>query len=97
MGLFEFLKMLFGPKNSGSIYGRFVDLLLQKIQSPNVVAYTDDVLIFTKKLEQHVQKLRSVLELHRMDGITLRPNKTKPFQNKMKYLVFDISAEEIEI
>ena len=28
MGLFEFLKMPFGPKNSGSVYARFVDLLL---------------------------------------------------------------------
>ena len=40
MSLFEFLKMPFGPKNSGSMYKRFIDLLLQKIRKPNVVAYS---------------------------------------------------------
>ena len=32
-----------------------------------------------------------------MAGINLRPNKTKLFQNKTKYLRFDISAEGIEM
>lgn len=44
-----------------------------------------------------MQELRSVFELHRMAGINLRPNKTKLFQNKTKYLGFDISAEGIEM
>ena len=97
MGLFEFLKMLFGPKNPGTVFARFVKLLLQKIRSPNVVAYIDDVLVFTKTLGQYVQELRSVFELLRMAGIKMRPNKTKLFQNKIKYLGFDISVEGIEM
>lgn len=40
--IFEFLKMPFGPKKSGNVYARFVDLLLQKIRSPNVVAYVEN-------------------------------------------------------
>ena len=54
MGLFEFLKISFGPKNSWSVYARFVDLLLQKFRSPNVVTFIDDVMVFTKTLELHV-------------------------------------------
>ena len=81
MGLFEFYSMPFGPKNIGSVYARFVDMLLQRIRSQNVVLYIDDVLIFTKDLEHHLTELRSVFELHRLAGIKLRPTKQSFSQN----------------
>ena len=46
MGLFQFTRMPFGPKNSGAVYARFVDMILQRIRSPNIVAYIDDILVF---------------------------------------------------
>ena len=69
MGLFQFARMTFGPKNSGAVYARFVEMLLQKIRSPNIVAYIDDILIFTDDLQQHLAELKSVFEVHRMAGI----------------------------
>ena len=97
MGLFEFCSMPFGPKNSGSVYARFVDMLLQRIRSQNVVAYIDDVLVFTKDLDHHLTELRSVFELHRLAGIKLRPTKTKLFTESTKYLGFDVSQKGISM
>ena len=95
MGLFEFLQMPFGQKNSDSVYARFVHHLLRKVRSPNNAALIDDVLVFTKTSEQNVKELRSVFELHWLAGIKLRPNKTKLFQSKTKHLGFDVSAKGI--
>ena len=95
MGLWQFTRMPFGPTNSGAVYARFVDMILSTIRSQNVVAYIDDILVFTKDLEGHLKQLRLVFEMHRMAGIMLRPKKTLLFQTKTKYLGFDVSQEGI--
>ena len=97
MGLYQFARMPFGPKNSGAIYARFVDMILQKIRSPHVAAYIDDILVFTTDLENHVKQLRLVFELHRMAGIMLRPKKTLLFTEQTKYLGFDVSKNGISM
>ena len=97
MGLFQFARMPFGPKNSGAVYARFVEMLLQKIRSPNIVAYIDDILVFTDDLQQHLAELKSVFEVHRMAGIMLRAKKTKLFTKQTKYLGFDVSENGISM
>ena len=97
MGLYQFSRMPFGPKNSGAVYARFVDMILQKIRSPNVVAYIDDILVFTKNLENHLKELKSVFEAHRIAGIMLRSKKTKLFTEETKYLGFDVSSKGIKM
>ena len=97
MGLFQFARMPFGPKNSGAVYARFVDMLLQRIRSPNIVAYIDDILVFTTDLEQHLTELKAVFEVHRMAGIMLRAKKTKLFTEQTKYLGFDVSSKGISM
>ena len=97
MGLFQFTRMPFGPRNSGAVYARFIDMLLQKIRSPNIVAYIDDVLVFTEDLESQLTQLKLVFEIHRMAGIKLRPKKTKLFSEQTKYLGFDVSRNGISM
>ena len=97
MGLWQFCRMPFGPRNSGAVYARFIDMLLQKIRSPNIVAYIDDVLVFTKDLESQLTQLKQVFEVHRMAGIKLRPKKTKLFTEQTKYLGFDVSRNGISM
>ena len=97
MGLFQFTRMPFGPRNSGAVYARFIDMLLQKIRSPNIVAYIDDVLVFTEDLESQLTQLKLVFEVHRMAGIKLRPKKTKLFSEQTKYLGFDVSRNGISM
>ena len=97
MGLYQFCRMPFGPRNSGAVYARFIDMLLQKIRSPNIVAYIDDVLVFTEDLESQLTELRKAFEVHRMAGIKLRPKKTKLFTEETKYLGFDVSRQGIKM
>ena len=96
-GLYQFKRMPFGPKNAPACYSRFIDLCLQKLRSPMVMAYLDDIIIHTATLEQHVDELKRVLQMHREAGIKLRASKTFVFQKEVDYLGFRITQEGIKM
>ena len=96
-GLYQFKRMPFGPKNAPACYSRFIDLCLQKLRSPMVMAYLDDIIIHTATIEQHVEELKKVLQMHREAGIKLRASKTFVFQEEVDYLGFRITQEGIKM
>ena len=97
MGLYTYSRMPFGPKNSGAVYARFVESLLSKLRSDQVIAYLDDILVFTADVMSHVDQLEKVLELHRHAGIKLRPKKTHLFQESSDYLGFHVGKDGIHM
>ena len=97
MGLYQFVRMPFGPKNSSACYARFIEQLLAQLKSESVVAYLDDILIFTGDLEKHVEELEKVLIMHQEAGIKLRPRKTHLFAEKTDYLGFSVSEKGVEM
>ena len=72
-GLFEFLRMPFGLKNSAQIFQRLMDGMLRGLSS--VFVYLDDILVASLTAAQHVANLRSVLE--RLSGAGLKINASK--------------------
>ena len=62
-----------------------------------VMAYLDDIIIHTATLEQHVDELKRVLQMHREAGIKLRASKTFVFQKEVDYLGFRITQEGIKM
>ena len=96
-GLYTFKRMPFGAKNAGNVYSRFVEMLLSRLNSSNTIGYLDDILIFTRSLEQHVEELEAVLKLHEIAGIKLRAAKTKLFTQDAEYLGFVVSEKGIQM
>ena len=79
MGLWQYKRMPFGCHNSGATYAKFVELSIMKLRRNDVLAYIDDVICHTPTMEEHVESLRSVLQLHKEAGIKLRAHKTRLF------------------
>ena len=96
-GCYTYKRMPFGAKNSGACYARFIGRCLEELGSPYLIAYLDDLLIFTKRLPAHLQTLRQVLQMHRDAGIKIKASKTKLFQSKITYLGHRVSKEGIEM
>ena len=96
-GCYTYKRMPFGAKNSGACYARFIGRCLEELGSPYLIAYLDDLLIFTKRLPAHLQTLRQVLQMHRDAGIKIKASKTKLFQRKITYLGHRVSKEGIEM
>ena len=57
-GQFQFVRMPFGLSNAGACYSRLVATALQHLPPQYVLAYLDDIIVFSSTVEEHVQQLR---------------------------------------
>ena len=97
LGTFCYQRMPFGHKNSPSTYARFVDLCLQRLRSEQVLAYLDDIIVFNKTLNDHLDEIEKVFKMHEEAGIKLRAKKTYLFEEQVNYLGYTVSEEGIKM
>jgi hypothetical protein len=76
-GLFEFVRMPFGLRNSAQTFQRFMDQVLRGLKF--AYAYVDDVLIASANSAEHCRHLRIVFERLAAHGIVINPNKHGSF------------------
>ena len=96
-GLYTFRRMPFGPKNSGAVYSRFVDMVMRKINSPHIMIYIDDIIVHTTDFNTHLEQLDKCLQAHRDVGLKLRPHKSHLFQSEVDYLGYHITPSGISM
>ena len=61
-GHYEYLVMPFGLTNAPASFQRFINEVCREHLNIFVIAYLDDILIFSKTLEEHVQHIREILK-----------------------------------
>ena len=67
-GLYECLVMPFGLTNSPSMFMQLMNHTLRDCIGKFVVIYFDDILVYSRSVESHVQHLRLVLEILRKNN-----------------------------
>ena len=85
-------KMPFGLCNAQSTYQRLMMSVLQGLIGQICLAYLDDVIVFSKRRDDHVNDLRTVLDRIRDAELKLKPAKCNPFCEQVLYLDDVISA-----
>ena len=96
-GLKTFRRMPFGPKNSGAVYSRFVDMVMTKLNSPHIMIYIDDIIVHTTDMSTHLEQLDRCLQAHADVGLKLRPHKSHLFQKEVNYLGYHITPAGISM
>jgi len=94
-GTFMYIKMPFGLKNAGETFQREMDIAFAKEIHDFLIIYLDDLTIFSKSYQQHLDHLRQVFLKCRKYGISLNPKKSLFGLEEGKLLGHIISKDDI--
>ena len=95
-GHYQFRVVSMGLSNSPSVFQRVMNQIFSKYLNKSVLIYLDDILIFSKTPEDHLDKLRYVFETCRANSLSLKTNKCHFFLQELKFLGHIISKDGIK-
>jgi hypothetical protein len=97
LGLFEPLVMPFGMKNAPAIFQREMQRVLKDRLMKGVVVFVDDILIYTKTVDEHADMVEWVLTRLRDEGYVAHPDKCECFQREVSFLGHVVNADGIGV
>lgn len=92
IGLFEFLVTPFGLKNSPSAFQRLMNEILGEYLDDFVVCYVDDIVVFSKTIEEHIKHLEMVVARFHEYGIQINVKKSEFAVESITYCGFTLMA-----
>lgn len=94
-GSFEYRVMPFGLCNAPATFQALINSTFHDMVDRFVVAYLDDILIFSETYEEHQQNIRKVLQRLRERHLYARLEKCKFLATSVEFLGYIISADGI--
>jgi ribonuclease HI len=88
--------MPFGLKNAGATYQRLVNCMFKDQIGRNIEVYVDDMLVKSRKAEDHLKDLQQTFEVLKRYGMKLNPAKCTFGVSSGKFLGFMVSERGIE-
>jgi hypothetical protein len=96
-GLFEFTKLPIGISIGCQVLLRVVDSLFGDLKHDYVYNFMDDLLAYSRSMEEHLGHLREVFHRLEKAGFTLNRDKVHLAQSEIKFLGHSLSADGIQI
>ena len=96
LGFFKCDRMPFGLCNAPATFQRLMQSCLGELDLTYCLIYLENVIIYAKNEEEHLDRLRTIFERFRRDNLKLKPSKCNLFQKEIMYLAHDVSTEGIK-
>ncbi|GBG77426.1 hypothetical protein CBR_g23875 [Chara braunii] len=96
-GHYEFTVMSFGLTNTPATFQRAMNDICRHILEQYVLVYLDDILVYSRTLEEHLRHLRDVLDRLRRHGFYAKLSKCRFAQHKVNFLGHYVSDQGLHM
>ena len=93
LGMYEFLQMPYGLCNAPAMFQRLMQNCLGELNLTYALVYLDDVIVYSKTGEDHLQQLQAVFERFHEHGLKLKPSKCSFLHKQITLLGHKVSAD----
>ena len=97
MGLYESLVLTFGLTNAPGTFQSVMNVVLKDVIGKFVLVYLDDLVIYSKTDEEHVEHVRIVLDLLRKHQLYAKLPKCEFMQPELKFLGHIVGAQGLQV
>ncbi|GBG62125.1 hypothetical protein CBR_g29325 [Chara braunii] len=96
-GHYEFTVMPFGLTNVPATFQTAMNDILRDILEEYVLVYLDDILVYSRTLEDHLRHLRDALQRLRKHGFYAKLSKCRFAQRKVDFLGYHVSDQGLHM
>ncbi|GJP73431.1 hypothetical protein CLOP_g4144 [Closterium sp. NIES-67] len=96
-GSYEYLVIPFGLTNAPATFQAKMNHILRPLLDECVVVYLDDILIYSRDMQQYVEHLRRVFEILRRERFYVKLSKSNFALEKVQFLGHIVSAQGVHV
>ena len=82
----QYVRMPFGLTNAPATFQRALDTVLTRFKWKTCLVYIDDIIIYSKSVDEHIFHVYEIFTTLKEAGITLKMKKCMFFSDKVEYI-----------
>ncbi len=94
-GQYEFNRMPFGLTNAPGTFQRLMNKILKPVLYESTLVYLDDIIVFSKTLDDHIRHLETVFKILAEAGLKLKLKKCDFLKEEINYLGHVVSRNGV--
>src|SRR5215208_3953532 len=96
-GHYEYLVIPFGLTNAPAIFQRFINNTLRHLLDKGVIVYLDDILIYSKTMEEHERLIKEVLQALLDNDLYVELEKSEFHKEEVEFLGYIVGANGVRM